>query len=147
MNRFGHTIFYVRDVKKTVEFYEKAFGIRRAFIDETGSYAQMDTGDTALGFASVELAKQNLKRDFRTISAKEMPVGCEISFLTKNVARSLECAVKAGAELLAEPEAKPWGQTVAYVRDLNGILIEIGSEMRTGGCGSSEESGASCGCC
>lgn len=144
MNRFGHTIFYVRDVKKTVEFYEKAFGIERAFIDETGHYAQMETGATALGFASLELAKQNLKQEFRAVSAKEMPVGCEISFLTKNVARSLEHAVKAGAELLSAPEEKPWGQTVAYVRDFNGILIEIGSEMMPVECG---ESSGGCGCC
>jgi catechol 2,3-dioxygenase-like lactoylglutathione lyase family enzyme len=142
MNRFGHTIFYVQDVKKTVEFYEKAFGIPRLFIDETGHYAQLNTGDTALGFASFDLAKQNLPLNFRPISSQDSPVGCEISFLTKNVEKSLQQALKAGAVLISNPQEKPWGQTIAYVRDLNGILIEIGSEMMAT-CGTEN----SCGCC
>jgi lactoylglutathione lyase len=25
----------------------------------------------------------------------------------------------------ADPKKKPWGQTVAYVRDLDGFLVEI----------------------
>ncbi len=28
-----------------------------------------------------------------------------------------------------EPSTKPWGQTVAYVRDLNGTLVEIGAPV------------------
>jgi catechol 2,3-dioxygenase-like lactoylglutathione lyase family enzyme len=145
MNRFGHTIFYVADVQKTVEFYEKAFGIPRQFIDETGHYAQMDTGSTVLGFASFTLAKQNLKKEFRAINAKEPIVGCEISFLTTDLKKSLATALKAGAELIAPAEAKPWGQTIAYLRDFNGILIEIGTEMEAH-CETEGKEG-SCGCC
>jgi len=128
MNKLGTVIFYVQDVTKTIEFYEKAFGIERSFIDPSGHYGQLETGATALGFASLELAKQNLRKDFRAVNRSELP-GCEISFTAKNVAKSLEHAVSSGAELIASPEAKPWGQTVAYVRDFNGILIEIASDM------------------
>ena len=31
----------------------------------------------------------------------------------------------AGAIVVAPPTTKPWGQTVAYVRDLEGMLVEI----------------------
>src|SRR5205809_23165 len=93
MNRFGHTIFYVKDVKKTVEFFEKAFGIPRWFIDDTGQYAQLKTGDTALGFASWELAQSNLKVPFQKGDPKQPPLGCEISFLTDNVQASLDTAL------------------------------------------------------
>ena len=55
-------------------------------------------------------------------------------FTAKDVSLSLSLAVKSGAELIAAPEEKPWGQTVAYVRDFNGILIEIASDMA--GCAS-----------
>lgn len=140
MNSFSHVIFYVQDVAKTIAFYEKAFGIQRAFIDPTGHYGQMDANGATLGFASHELAKQNLAKSFHPISPKELP-GCEISFTTKDVHKSLNHAVKAGAELIASPDAKPWGQTIAYVRDFNGILIEIASEMAH--CGTDEK----CGCC
>ncbi len=128
MNRLGTIIFYVENVEKTIAFFEKAFGLTRSFIDPTGSYGQMETGTTALGFASFELASQNLPREYRRITPKELP-GCEISFTARDVHRSLNHAVKAGAELVASPEEKPWGQTVAYVRDFNGILIEIASDM------------------
>lgn len=128
MNRLGTIIYYVENVEKTISFFEKAFGLRRTFIDPSGSYGQLETGATALGFASFELASQNLPQEYRRITPKELP-GCEISFTARDVHRSLNAAVKAGAELIASPEEKPWGQTVAYVRDSNGILIEIASDM------------------
>lgn len=128
MNKLGNVIYYVENVEKTMAFFEKAFGLKRMFIDPTGHYGQLETGPTALGFASLELAKQNLPQGFQRISSKELP-GCEISFTAKDVHRSLALAVKSGAELIASPEAKPWGQTIAYVRDFNGILIEIASDM------------------
>lgn len=142
MNRLGNIIFYVKDVTKTMDFFEKAFGIPIAFIDPSGHYGQMDTGSTALGFASLELAGHNLSQKFSPIQTKELP-GCEISFVSKDVHHSLEKAIQAGAELIASPEEKPWGQVVAYVRDFNGILVEIASEMSC----EEEPSGDCCGGC
>jgi catechol 2,3-dioxygenase-like lactoylglutathione lyase family enzyme len=52
---FGYTILYVTDVEKTVAFYESAFGLKRKFVHESG-YGELDTGETKLAFASVELA-------------------------------------------------------------------------------------------
>ncbi len=75
MNRFGYTIFYVHDVAQTMAFFEKAFGTKTAFIDPSGQYGQLETGTTALGFASFELAKINLPHSFRPLSPKELP-GC-----------------------------------------------------------------------
>jgi lactoylglutathione lyase len=39
-------------------------------------------------------------------------------------------ATSFGAVLIKEPTAKPWGQVVAYVRDLDGFLIEICTEIK-----------------
>jgi lactoylglutathione lyase len=33
--------------------------------------------------------------------------------------------MQAGAIIAEEPKQKPWGQTVAYLRDIDGFLIEI----------------------
>jgi lactoylglutathione lyase len=49
-----------------------------------------------------------------------------------DVPGAVERAVAAGAELILEPERKPWGQTVAYVRDPNGTLVEIGEPVADG---------------
>ncbi len=42
---------------------------------------------------------------------------------------AFEAAVNAGATKIAGPKVKPWGQTVAYVRDLDGVLVEIAGEI------------------
>jgi uncharacterized glyoxalase superfamily protein PhnB len=38
-------------------------------------------------------------------------------------------SIEAGAILVAPPKQKPWGQTVAYVRDIDGFLIELCTPM------------------
>lgn len=57
--KFGYTILYVDDVVNTVSFYEKAFGLKRLFVHESNTYAEMDTGITRLAFALKSLTKEN----------------------------------------------------------------------------------------
>jgi len=49
----------------------------------------------------------------------------EIALVTKNLPVAFARAVKAGATVVSEPEVKPWGQTVAYLRDNSGHLVEL----------------------
>lgn len=127
--RFGHVILYVKDVVKTVEFYEKAFGLQKSFVDPSNMYAQMETGQTALSFAKEDLATLNIKIDYQKNSIQNKPSGFEISFIVKNVEEAFKAALEKGCLKVADPEDKPWGQKVAYVRDLNGVIVEIASEM------------------
>lgn len=39
-------------------------------------------------------------------------------------------AVENGAVPVSEPEEKEWAQKVGYVRDLNGIVVRMGSYVR-----------------
>jgi lactoylglutathione lyase len=57
------------------------------------------------------------------------PAPFEIGFVTKDVKTAFDRAVKNGALAVSRPETKPWGQTVSYVRDCNGFLVEICSPM------------------
>ncbi len=126
--KFGHIIIYVKDVVKTVEFYEKAFGVTKAFIDDTLSYAQLSTGNTALGFAKEELAQSNVG-SFTSNNVNQTPAGFEISFETTTLVEDFQKALEAGCIEVAKPEKKPWGQETAYVRDLNGVLVELSTPM------------------
>lgn len=54
----GYIIVYVPNVLQAVEFYEKAFGLTRKFINEN-DYAELLTGDTTLAFASESLRASN----------------------------------------------------------------------------------------
>lgn len=48
--KLGYVILYVADVGQTVDFYEAAFGLKRRFVHESGQYAELETGATALAF-------------------------------------------------------------------------------------------------
>lgn len=125
---FGYIIFYVQDVKETVEFYKNAFRLKCIFLHEGNDYAEMETGATALAFAAESLRELNGVETLDNRKDTKAP-GLEISFVTKNVQDTFEKAVKKGAISLVEPKEKPWGQTVAYLKDNNGILIALCSPM------------------
>ena len=129
MIKLAYTILYVKDVTKAVEFYEKAFGFARKFVTPENDYGEISTGETTLSFASTGLAKSNLKDGFIESNLTNKPFGIEIGFTTNDVEETFKKAREAGAAIVEEPKVKPWGQTVAYVRDLDGFLVEICTPM------------------
>ncbi|MBC8127533.1 MAG: VOC family protein [Gloeobacteraceae cyanobacterium ES-bin-144] len=123
--KLAYTILYVKDVPRSVAFYEDAFGLSRKFVHEAGMYAEMDTGTTTLSFAANGLAKSNLPCGFRENSLSSPPAGFEVAFTTEDVAAAYDKALAAGATAVTPPALKSWGQTVAFVRDKDGIVVEI----------------------
>ena len=126
--KLGYTIIYVADVLATVAFYEKAFGLARRFVHESNLYAEMETGSTALAFAGEAMAEMN-GVSIRPNRLGDVAAGIEIALVTDDPAAAYKKAVAAGAVAGKPPVLKPWGQTVAYVRDLNGCLVEICSPV------------------
>lgn len=120
--RFGYTILYVDDVPKSVAFYETAFALKTKFLHESGDFGELDTGGTSLAFSSRRLMTQ-LQKNPQAADARAPSF--EIAFVTEDVQAALDRAVQAGATLIQAPERMPWGQTVAYVADPDGFLVEI----------------------
>jgi lactoylglutathione lyase len=129
MIQFTYTILYVDNVEETCSFYEKAFGFERKFITPENDYAELITGQTTLSFASTELASSNLSKGFIKSESGQKPFGIELGFVTENVEESVSKAIENGASLVEAAKQKPWGQTVAYIQDPNGFLIELCSAM------------------
>ena len=125
MISFAYTILYVQDPTQSISFYEKAFGFSRKFISPDNDYGELNTGNTTLSFAATKLASANLSKGFMESSLADKPFGMEIAFATQNVEATFDNAIKAGATAVETAKTKPWGQTVAYVRDPDGFLIEI----------------------
>jgi catechol 2,3-dioxygenase-like lactoylglutathione lyase family enzyme len=123
--KLGYTILYVKDVPRSVAFYEDAFGLSRRFVHEAGMYAEMDTGATTLAFAANGLAKSNLACGFQENHLSNPPAGFEIAFTTDDVQVAYDRALDAGATAVSPPATKPWGQIVAFVRDKDGIVVEL----------------------
>ncbi len=125
--KFSHITLFVKEVSQTVTFYERAFGFKQVFADDSGLFAELESEGKSLHIAAISAVKNNFPEGFQETSRSTLPVGIEVCFLTENVNAALAIALEAGATKYIDPEVKPWGQTVAYVRDLDGILIEIGN--------------------
>jgi uncharacterized glyoxalase superfamily protein PhnB len=127
----GYVILFVEDVAASLTFYEKAFGLsRRFFNDENGkAYGELETGAARVAFASLELVKSHLRQPVVFASPEKPPLGFELALVTSDVPGLYNRAVSAGATPVSEPSTKPWGQTVAYVRDCSGHLVELCTPM------------------
>ncbi len=124
MIKYGYTILYVENVEATVGFYEKAFGFVQKLITLEKDYAELETGGTTLAFASYSVAEFN-GVFVGTSSTDTPPPPFEITFVCDDIEGVWKRAIEAGAMVVKEPTQKPWGQTVGYVRDMNGFLVEI----------------------
>ena len=128
----GYAILFVKDVEASLAFYEKAFGLtRRFFHDDHGkAYGELETGAARLAFCSLPLVQEQLNQsEIHLASPSKPPLGFEIALLTSDVSALFGRAVKAGATAVCQPSTKPWGQTVAYLRDKDGHLVELATPM------------------
>ena len=127
--KLGYTIIYVPNVAASLTFFESAFGLSRRFLHESGDYGELETGETTLAFASHELGNANFPAGFIAASDSNKPLGVEIALVTAAVVEAHAKALTAGATELKEPETKPSGQVVSYVRCPDGTLVEICSPV------------------
>lgn len=125
--RLGYVILYVPDVVAAVAFYERAFGLTRRFVHESGTYAELETGATALAFADENATPTAGAFELNRRDGKAC--GAEVGLVVADVPAAFARATAAGATAALAPVEKPWGQTVSYVRDLNGFLVELCSAI------------------
>ena len=128
--KLGYMLFYVRDVDQTLTFFQDAFGLERRFysIEGNEAYGELDTGATILGFVSLDLARSH-GVDFVESTPDTPAPAVDIGFVTDDVEAAYAKAIAAGAIEVAKPASKPWGQTVSYVREINGFIVGINSPM------------------
>ena len=125
---FRYTGFFVNDVPATVAFYERAFGFTLRYMHPSSGYAELETGDTLLCFVSdgfVASARLIGGMAYTPNRPATNPVAAQVAFVSDDIAQDWARAVAAGAIVVKLPEAKPWGQTAGYLRDCNGVLVEL----------------------
>ena len=123
--KLGYTIVYVESVAKSLEFFESAFGLKRRFLHESGTYGELETGETTLAFAAHELGDLNFPGGHVRADQSAQPLGMEIGLVTDDVDKAHQQAISHGAVELAAPASRPWGQVVSYVRAPDGTLVEL----------------------
>lgn len=129
--QYAYTILYVPDVAKTITFYKKAFGFDQKMLTPEKDYGEIISGDTTIAFASIDLGRSNFKKGFMQSGLDNQPFGIELAFATLEVEKVIANAIENGAVLLEEVVSKPWGQKVGYLRDLNGVIIELCTPMNS----------------
>ena len=127
--KLGYTILYVENVELTLDFYQRAFGFKVKMMTTEKEYGELDTGNTALAFATNSFVKISNGIEFEEASPTKVPPPVELGFVTENVEAAYSRAIAAGAVSVKEPVQKPWGQYLGYVRDINGFLVEICSPV------------------
>ena len=137
---FCQTIFYVQDVSATLDFYKRVFGFDTFFQDKDNRYGVLKTGHTMhdgkevgmIGFSSADVVRDSMiKQDMHLAKKGQKPLGAEICLMTPDIETAYAEVIAKGAEAVSPPEPKPWGARVAYVRDLNGLLIELTTPMES----------------
>jgi lactoylglutathione lyase len=123
--KFGYTIIYVPDVEVSLSFFEKAFGFSHRFLHVSGTYGELETGETTLAFAAHELGNMNFSIGHVAAHDSPKPLGVEVAFVTSDVPSAHTAAIKAGAVELAVPKEKPWGQVISFIRCPDGTLVEL----------------------
>jgi len=73
--KFGYTIIYVPNVEASLQFFEQAFGFSRRFLHESGTYGELESGETTLAFAAHELASPRVKPWGQVVSYVRCPDG------------------------------------------------------------------------
>lgn len=124
---YRYTILYVDNVPAALDFYNRAFGFEIGFLHEAEDYGELITGDTKLAFSSKALMTELGKNPG---DANPKSPTFELAFEVEDVTAARDQAVAAGATLVEDVTEKPWGQTISYVSDPQGYLIEICSSIQ-----------------
>ncbi|GMN24262.1 hypothetical protein TIFTF001_000503 [Ficus carica] len=128
---FGYTVVYVKDVARSMAFYEKAFGFRVRRLDESHRWGELESGQTTIAFTPLHQHEtEDLTGTVQTRESGRDRAPIEVCFVYSDVDAAYKKAVENGAVPVSEPEEKEWAQKVGYVRDLNGIVVRMGSYVR-----------------
>jgi predicted enzyme related to lactoylglutathione lyase len=127
--KLSFIILYVKDVKSTVAFYEKAFNLKCRMFHESGQYAEMDTGHTMLAFSQHDLIDSLLPDGFQASSRAKPPLGAQISFEPDDVDKAHKHVIQCGGLEVSPPQTMPWGWRCSFIRDPNGFLVELAREL------------------
>jgi len=123
MIQLGFVILYTRNVAKKMTFYERAFGLQKKRLTEREVYGEMH-GEVPIQFVQEDFAKVYVP-DFVANRPERPPAAIEIGFLLDDVLAAYQRAIDAGCTSVAPPEKRPWGPTIAFVRDDEGVLVEL----------------------
>ncbi|THU54682.1 hypothetical protein C4D60_Mb10t27710 [Musa balbisiana] len=158
---FAYTVVYVKDVARSVAFYSDAFGYKVRRLDGShrsdsssaascaatfdsyvviltvslmvSRWGELESGQTTIAFTPLHQRETDERTGAVRTPAREGERGpVEVCFDYTDVDAAYKRAVDHGAVPVSPPEVKEWGQKVGYVRDMDGIVVRMGSHVGDG---------------
>jgi lactoylglutathione lyase len=120
--------FIVPSVPTTVAFYSRAFGLPLHFMHPTQGYAELNSGPAVLAFLGEEfVANASLLGKLPVYPNRpDAPaLGAHVALWSDDIDADWQRAVNAGASVVVPLEQKPWGQIAGYLRDPDGVVVEL----------------------
>lgn len=121
-----YVVLIVTELNRSVDFYVGTLGLRLQH--RSGPYAQLDTGRTRLALYERDALTKTL--GVATLAAPDTAAPAfELGFKVADADAAYAELLASGAEPAAPPADRPWGQRTAYVRDPDGHLIELATDL------------------
>lgn len=111
-----HAAIFVDDLQATLRFYREVLDVHPTTVDASGKYAEL----AGLAFVQHDLAEVTIPVGYLAASPGAKTLGVMLSFTVADLESTYEKALTQGGQKITAPE-----QGTAYVRDVNGILLEL----------------------
>jgi catechol 2,3-dioxygenase-like lactoylglutathione lyase family enzyme len=121
-----YVILIVEDLDRALRFYTEVLGLKLGH--RSGEYAQLDTGATRLALYTRAAMGKTLGLSLEPPAANAP--GFEVGFKVADVDAAFSELVARGALAVVPPTTRFWRQRTAYIRDLDGHLIELAEDLR-----------------
>jgi len=120
-----HTRLLVRKFEACFNFYNKILGLPHSGGNQTGPYAEFNTGMHILALFDCQRMAEAIKT-----SAKPIDLDCQdrvaLIFEIEDVDATYNHLKRQGIKFVTKPTDRPaWGLRTAHLRDLDGNLIEL----------------------
>jgi len=120
-----YVVVIVADLGASLRFYTEVLGLELGH--RSGAFAQLRTGATRLALYERGAMAQTVGRP---LSAPDPDApGFELGFKVPDCDAAYALLVERGAQPVAPPTTRAWGQRTAYVADPDGHLIELAQDL------------------
>ena len=112
----------VSDFNKSLTFYKEVLELPIHIEDKDNQFAELVLGNSLIALltdATLKDMSENLK--FVNPSARSFLFAVEVN----NLEETYNNLLKKGVDFIQEPKSTPWGQKVAYFKDIEGYVWEI----------------------
>ncbi len=122
-----YVVLIVSEIDRSLDFYVGTLGL--GFGHRSGAYAQLETGRTRLALYQRDAMARTLGVEKLAAPDQDAP-GFELGFKVGDVDSVYADLLAGGVQPASPPTDRPWGQRTAYVRDPDGHLIELVTDLR-----------------